>query len=149
MAELALPAPWRCTRNLVLLCWRHHHDSAHHPAWHLKLLPDATVEVTTPAGRMLTSRAPPVTRHRIASIHHRGDVFSLTLMTAIAPRPLQLARSAAGVRPTVGVVVGRWSAMRAGVDKAFRFVTNARRASAKPCRSSKMSRLISASSWIR
>src|SRR5436190_6366102 len=40
--------------NLVLLCWRHHHDFAHHPRWQLKLLPDATVEVTTPDGRMLT-----------------------------------------------------------------------------------------------
>ena len=47
--------------NLVLLCWRHHHDFAHQPAWHLKLLPDASVEVTTPAGRLLTSRAPPPT----------------------------------------------------------------------------------------
>jgi hypothetical protein len=45
--------------NLVLLCWRHHHDFAHHPHWHLKLLPDATVEVTTPQGRVLTSRPPP------------------------------------------------------------------------------------------
>src|SRR4051812_29952518 len=32
-----------CTTSLVLLCWRHHHDFAHHPQWHLKLLPDATV----------------------------------------------------------------------------------------------------------
>jgi len=45
--------------NLVLLCWRHHHDFAHHPHWHLKLLPDATVEVTTPNGRVLTSHPPP------------------------------------------------------------------------------------------
>jgi hypothetical protein len=45
--------------NLVLLCWRHHHDFAHHPRWQLKLLPDATVEVTNPAARVLTSRPPP------------------------------------------------------------------------------------------
>jgi len=38
---------------------QNHHDFAHHPQWHLKLLPDATVEVTTPAGRVLTGRAPP------------------------------------------------------------------------------------------
>jgi hypothetical protein len=48
-----------CPSNLVLLCWRHHHDFAHHPHWHLKLLPDATVEVTTPDRRMLTSHPPP------------------------------------------------------------------------------------------
>ncbi len=45
--------------NLVLLCWRHHHDFAHHPQWQLKLLPDATVEVTKPDGRVLTSHPPP------------------------------------------------------------------------------------------
>jgi hypothetical protein len=45
--------------NLVLLCWRHHHDFAHHPRWQLKLLPDATVEVTRPDGAVLTGRAPP------------------------------------------------------------------------------------------
>jgi len=42
----------------VLLCWRHP-DFAHHPQWHLKLLPDATVDVTTPSGRLLTSHPPP------------------------------------------------------------------------------------------
>jgi hypothetical protein len=47
--------------NLVLLCWRHHHDFAHHPQWQLKLRADGTVEVTTPSGRMLTSRPPPPT----------------------------------------------------------------------------------------
>ncbi len=47
--------------NTVLLCWRHHHDFAHHPQWRLKLLPDATVEVTTPDGRTLTSRPTPPT----------------------------------------------------------------------------------------
>ncbi len=45
--------------NLVLLCWRHHHDFAHHPAWNLQLLPDGTVEVTRPSGRTLSSRPPP------------------------------------------------------------------------------------------
>jgi hypothetical protein len=44
--------------NLVLVCWRHHHDFAHHPEWHLKLLDDATVEVTRPDGVVLTSRPP-------------------------------------------------------------------------------------------
>jgi hypothetical protein len=56
--------PWQhggetCPSNLVLLCWRHHHDFAHYPQWQLKLLPDATVEVTTPNGRVLTSHPPP------------------------------------------------------------------------------------------
>jgi hypothetical protein len=45
--------------NLVLLCWRHHHDFAHHPQWHLKLLPDATIEVTRPDGTALISHPPP------------------------------------------------------------------------------------------
>jgi len=43
---------------LILLCWRHHYDFAHHPQWHLKLLPDATVEVTKPDGTVFRSRAP-------------------------------------------------------------------------------------------
>jgi hypothetical protein len=47
--------------TLVLLCWRHHHDFAHHPQWQLKLLPDAAVEVTTADGRTLVSRPPPTT----------------------------------------------------------------------------------------
>jgi hypothetical protein len=34
------------------------HDFAHHPQWHLKVLPDATVEVTKPDGMVLTSRPP-------------------------------------------------------------------------------------------
>ncbi len=46
--------------NLVLLCWRHHHDFAHHPQWQLKLLPDARVEVTKPDGTVLHSRPPPM-----------------------------------------------------------------------------------------
>ncbi len=50
--------------NLVLLCSRHHH-LLHHPHWHAKLLPDATLEVTNPHGHVRTttppdpSRAPP------------------------------------------------------------------------------------------
>ncbi len=48
--------------NLVLACWRHHHDFAHHPQWQLKLLPDATVEVTKPDGTTLTSHPPPPRR---------------------------------------------------------------------------------------
>jgi hypothetical protein len=43
--------------NLVLECSRHHH-LLHQGGWHLKLLPDATVEVTTPDGRVLTSHPP-------------------------------------------------------------------------------------------
>jgi hypothetical protein len=51
--------------NLVLLCSRHDH-LLHHPHWHAKLLPDATLEVTDPHGQVRTttppdpSRAPPV-----------------------------------------------------------------------------------------
>jgi hypothetical protein len=49
----------------VLLCSRHDH-LLHHPHWHAKLLPDATLEVTDPHGQVRTttppdpSRAPPV-----------------------------------------------------------------------------------------
>jgi hypothetical protein len=43
--------------NLVLLCSRHHH-LLHLPGWHIKLLPDATVEVTRPDGQVLTDRPP-------------------------------------------------------------------------------------------
>jgi hypothetical protein len=41
--------------NLVLLC-RYHHHLVHERSHHLKLLPDATVHVTTPTGRVLTGR---------------------------------------------------------------------------------------------
>jgi hypothetical protein len=41
--------------NLVLLCVRHHH-LLHKPGWRAKLLPDATFEVTTPDGRVLTAK---------------------------------------------------------------------------------------------
>jgi hypothetical protein len=44
--------------NLVLLCSRHHH-LIHRPGWQVKLLPDGTVEVTTPAGKVLTSEPRP------------------------------------------------------------------------------------------
>lgn len=44
--------------NLVLLCSRHHHR-AHQPGWHVKLLPDATLHITTPTGTVLHSRPPP------------------------------------------------------------------------------------------
>jgi hypothetical protein len=44
--------------NLVTLCSRHHHR-LHEPGWHLRLLPDATVEVTTPDGTTHTGRPPP------------------------------------------------------------------------------------------
>jgi hypothetical protein len=43
--------------NLVLLCSRHHH-LLHLPGWHVKLLPDATVEVARPDGQVLVDRPP-------------------------------------------------------------------------------------------
>ena len=44
--------------NLVLLCSRHHHR-IHKGGWHVKLLPDATLEVTSPTGGHFTTRPPP------------------------------------------------------------------------------------------
>ena len=44
--------------NLVLLCARHHH-LIHRPGWHLKLLPDATLEVTNINGHTQTSTPRP------------------------------------------------------------------------------------------
>jgi hypothetical protein len=41
--------------NLALQCSRHHH-LLHSPGWDAKLLPDATLVVTTPDGRVLESR---------------------------------------------------------------------------------------------
>jgi Domain of unknown function (DUF222) len=46
-----------CLDNLVLLCSRHHH-LLHAPGWHAKLLPDATLIVTTPDGRTLEGQPP-------------------------------------------------------------------------------------------
>jgi hypothetical protein len=43
--------------NLVMLCTRHHH-LLHKPGWQAKLLPDATFEVTTPDGRVFTTKPP-------------------------------------------------------------------------------------------
>jgi hypothetical protein len=43
--------------NLVLLCSRHHH-LLHQPGWQIKLLPDATVEVTRPDSQILTGIPP-------------------------------------------------------------------------------------------
>jgi Domain of unknown function (DUF222) len=43
--------------NLVLACSRHHH-LLHMPGWHIRLRPDATVEVTTPTGQTLVDRPP-------------------------------------------------------------------------------------------
>ncbi len=46
-----------CLDKLVLVRARHHHR-LHQPRWHAKLRPDATLEVTDPAGRV-RSTAPP------------------------------------------------------------------------------------------
>jgi Domain of unknown function (DUF222) len=43
--------------NLVLVCARHHH-LLHRPGWHAKLLPDATLEITDPRGRVRTTSPP-------------------------------------------------------------------------------------------
>jgi hypothetical protein len=43
--------------NLALLCTRHHH-LLHHPHWHTKLLPDATLEITDPRGHTRTTTPP-------------------------------------------------------------------------------------------
>jgi Domain of unknown function (DUF222) len=43
--------------NLTLQCSRHHH-LLHTPGWHAKLLPDATLVVTTPDGRTLEGQPP-------------------------------------------------------------------------------------------
>jgi hypothetical protein len=43
--------------NLTLQCSRHHH-LLHSPGWHAKLLPDATLIVTTPDGRTLEGQPP-------------------------------------------------------------------------------------------
>ncbi|HEX7095735.1 MAG TPA: DUF222 domain-containing protein [Acidimicrobiales bacterium] len=45
--------------NLAMLC-AHHHRLLHQPGWHAKLLPDATLVVTAPGGRALTSSPPPI-----------------------------------------------------------------------------------------
>jgi hypothetical protein len=45
--------------NLALVCSRHHH-LLHKPGWHAKLLPDTTLEVTDPLGRVHTSHPPAV-----------------------------------------------------------------------------------------
>jgi hypothetical protein len=68
--------PWQCggptqLSNLVLLCSRHHH-LLHRPRWHAKLLPDATLEITDPLGRVRSTtppnadRAPPLPGWRSA-----------------------------------------------------------------------------------
>ena len=44
--------------NLVLLC-RRHHTRIHKRGWQIKLLPDATVELTSPDGIVETTRPPP------------------------------------------------------------------------------------------
>jgi hypothetical protein len=45
--------------NPVLLCSRHHHR-CHQPNWHTTLHPDATLTITTPTGRTLTSTPRPL-----------------------------------------------------------------------------------------
>jgi Domain of unknown function (DUF222) len=47
--------------NLALVCSRHHH-LLHTPGWHAKLLPDATLEITDPHGRVHTTTAPDPSR---------------------------------------------------------------------------------------
>jgi Domain of unknown function (DUF222) len=47
--------------NLVLLCTKHHH-LLHSPGWHAKLLPDYTLQVTDPSGRVHTSSPPHTSR---------------------------------------------------------------------------------------
>jgi 5-methylcytosine-specific restriction protein A len=46
--------------NLVMGCSRHHH-LWHLAGWSVKLLPDGEFHVTTPDGRDLVSRPPPLT----------------------------------------------------------------------------------------
>jgi Domain of unknown function (DUF222) len=46
-----------CLDNLTLQCTRHHH-LLHTPGWHAKLLPDNTLEITDPHGRVHTSHPP-------------------------------------------------------------------------------------------
>ena len=48
--------------NLVLLC-RYHHHLVHERHHHLKLLPDATVQVTKPNGTVLTSHPRGIPHH--------------------------------------------------------------------------------------
>jgi hypothetical protein len=43
--------------NVELRCWHHHH-LVHQPGWHEKLLPDGTLKITAPDGRVFT-RPPP------------------------------------------------------------------------------------------
>jgi hypothetical protein len=54
--------------NLVLLCARHHH-LIHQPGWHLKLLPDATTEITNPNGHTQTSQPKPAPVNWGRSLH--------------------------------------------------------------------------------
>jgi hypothetical protein len=56
------PAGPTSTDNLVLFCSRHHHR-IHHPGWHTKLLPDATLEITRPDGTTLVSHPPGMQTH--------------------------------------------------------------------------------------
>ncbi|HEV8297852.1 MAG TPA: hypothetical protein VGQ20_11160, partial [Acidimicrobiales bacterium] len=40
-----------------------HHHRIHHPGWHTKLLPDATLEITRPDGTTLVSHPPGMPTH--------------------------------------------------------------------------------------
>ncbi len=53
--------------NLVLLCTRRHH-LLHSHGWSMKLLPDATVEVTDPTGTVRTSDPPRRVRERAGPV---------------------------------------------------------------------------------
>lgn len=44
--------------NLALFCNRHHHQ-VHQPGWDAKMLPDRTIHITMPSGKVLISRPPP------------------------------------------------------------------------------------------
>jgi hypothetical protein len=79
-----------------LLCWRHHHDFAHHSQWYLKLLSDATVEGTRPDGTIVTSRS----RHGQDQSRPAPEGRSPQLHLPWRARARILAPRAEGARPT-------------------------------------------------
>jgi hypothetical protein len=48
-----------CLSNLVMACSRHHH-LWHDHGWDLQLRPDGTLVLTSPMGKVIMSRPPPV-----------------------------------------------------------------------------------------